>query len=286
VKGSSSERTAEELRADIERTRSNLDETVDAIGERLRPANLAQEGWERVKARSGRGVMHVVDLAREHPVATAAIGTGVAIVMMERARRRRSSQEGTDAYGASSVYDASEPDWEAGYEAASHGEESSAGLEAESRARRARVRVAEAASGVKEKVGDMAGSIKDRSLDVGRKVRSGADQAREGFWDLLENRPLVAGAASLAVGVLVGLAVPATRREDRLMGDKRDDVVRGARDVGRRTLDKTKEVARTAAEAAQDAARDEAERQNLVNPAGGARGTAGGIGEPDFSPRG
>ncbi|HXY42034.1 MAG TPA: hypothetical protein VEQ10_20330 [Vicinamibacteria bacterium] len=47
------------------------------------------------------------------------------------------------------------------------------------------------------------------------------------------------------------------------MGETRDELIRGAKQAGRATLEKTKEVARHAAAATTQAVQDEAQRQNL-----------------------
>jgi hypothetical protein len=267
--------TTEEIRADIERTRAELEETVEAIGDRLKPANIAQKGWESVKNTSGEQASRVVRLAREHPITATLVGAGVTWMLIERARR---SREERWVHGES--YDDTAYE-ELGYEGEG-GATPVAGV-AQDRVRRAARGVSgaarsvgHAASEAGEKVRDIAGSVKDRASDLGVRVRHGSTRARESFWDLVERRPLVAGVAALAAGVVVGMTIPATERESSFMGETRDELFRGVRDAGRRTLDKTKEVARSAAEAAQTAARSEAERQQLVpdatRPEGGARG--------------
>jgi hypothetical protein len=47
-------------------------------------------------------------------------------------------------------------------------------------------------------------------------------RARRGFWDLVERRPLVVGAAVLAAGFLLGLAFPPAPRRDRAWGGRPD----------------------------------------------------------------
>jgi len=73
----------------------------------------------------------------------------------------------------------------------------------------------------------------------------------------IEERPLAAGVAALAIGLLAGVALPATRREDRLLGGARDDVLAGARDAGRDALAKGKEVARGAVERVKESVREQ-----------------------------
>ena len=74
---------------------------------------------------------------------------------------------------------------------------------------------------------------------------------------LIEKRPLAAAAASLAAGLLAGLALPASRREDELLGDTRDELLESARDAGRDALALGKEAARGAARRVQQSVREQ-----------------------------
>jgi hypothetical protein len=68
-------------------------------------------------------------------------------------------------------------------------------------------------------------------------------RAGAGLRELIERRPLAVGVASLAAGLLAGLALPATRREDELLGDTRDELLESARDAGKDALALGKEAA-------------------------------------------
>jgi len=61
--------------------------------------------------------------------------------------------------------------------------------------------------------------------------------------DLVRDRPLLAGAATLGVGMAVGMAMPSTSTEDTLLGKTRDNVVRRAKDVAKGTMDAMRDVA-------------------------------------------
>ncbi len=73
----------------------------------------------------------------------------------------------------------------------------------------------------------------------------------------IEERPLAVGLAAMAIGALAGAALPATRREDRLLGETRDDLLLSAREAGRNALDKSKEAAREAVERVKESAREQ-----------------------------
>ena len=96
------------------------------------------------------------------------------------------------------------------------------------------------------------------------RVREGAGQAADTFRQTLDNNPMAVAAACLGVGLAVGLLVPETQQERRLMGETRhrlgEKVQETAADVGR----KVQAVAREAAGAAKEAAQDEAATQGLA----------------------
>lgn len=77
-------RTPAEIEADIERTRVRLAGTVDAIADRVKPANVARRGVENVKAKVVDEQGHV----RVVPVAVVAVAV-TAVVGLVVWRRRR-----------------------------------------------------------------------------------------------------------------------------------------------------------------------------------------------------
>ncbi|HYL04510.1 MAG TPA: hypothetical protein VE075_00615, partial [Thermoanaerobaculia bacterium] len=78
-----------------------------------------------------------------------------------------------------------------------------------------------------------------------------------GLAGAIEERPLAAACTALALGVLAGVALPATRREDRLLGETRDDLLESAREAGREALDVSKEAARDAVERVKESVREQ-----------------------------
>ena len=61
--------------------------------------------------------------------------------------------------------------------------------------------------------------------------------------DFVRERPLVAGAATLGIGMAVGMAMPSTLAEDGLMGNMRDTVVKRAKDAAKGTMEAVRDVA-------------------------------------------
>ena len=122
----------------------------------------------------------------------------------------------------------------------------------------------DAVVGAKDRVAEAAGTARERASELSwqarERARYRARQARVGFWETMEERPLALGAAAIALGVVAGLMIPSTRKEDELMGETRDRLMERAKEVGEDALEKGKQVASVAV----DTLKEEAERQDLT----------------------
>ena len=118
--------------------------------------------------------------------------------------------------------------------------------------------------GAKDRMADVAGTARERAAELSWQTRERARyrtrQARVGFWETMEERPLALGAAAIALGVVAGLMIPSTRKEDELMGETRDRLMERAKEVGGEALEKGKQVAHVAV----DTLKEEVERQELT----------------------
>ena len=89
-----------------------------------------------------------------------------------------------------------------------------------------------AASALAHGVHDASLSVAHGAEDAGQYVATGVkSQARrveQGFHATLEENPLALGAAAIAIGALLGYALPRTHGEDALMGSARDEVLHRA----------------------------------------------------------
>lgn len=95
----------------------------------------------------------------------------------------------------------------------------------------------ETARDVGHKVGDAA----HRAVDfAGRELREAQDFSRHAS----ETHPLAVGAVAIAAGLSVGLLLPATRREERLMGAGRERLVSEAKDAVQDWTKTAKDTAR------------------------------------------
>ena len=114
----------------------------------------------------------------------------------------------------------------------------------------ARSRVSDAAA----QVSDTASRLADSAQDARAALQHQAERATQGFNNLLRDNPLALGAIGIAVGALLGAALPSTEPENRLMGEASD-----------RLAERAKQVVQTGADKARDAVHD------MGQPPGGVR---------------
>lgn len=285
-------RGSDEIRADIERTRAEMDSTFDALDQKLTPGQLLSEAWRYTKGGSSFGATKIWQLAREHPLPATLIGVGLGWLLVERSRGNSSDRaygsyraygytgEGAGGYGRysdnydvdyRSSYDESEP---GRFSSALHTVKDTAGNAAHTvrdAAGNAVDTVKDAASTAREKVGDLTDTVKDRASELSDEARQKAVQlknkaryqtrkAKTGFWQMMEENPLAVGAATLTLGVIAGFSLPSTDKEDELLGERRDQFLDTVKETGQEVLEKGKHIAETAV----DTVKHEAEAQGLT----------------------
>jgi hypothetical protein len=253
-----------EIREEIAQTRVEMSETIEAIQERLTPGNLAAQAGETVRNAATEKVKQMahtaehaaeqiressfVETVRANPIPSAMIGIGAAWLMMKgrsqggRARRYGEypryrvgatrdwrnepyvpaavGTSGSTAGTSGSTLGATGYDYGAGYSGDSgrvpefggdmRGYEGSSGSSYQ---------------GTGSYGGSYGNSYQRSSMSVDRVVR--------------EN-PLAIGAAAALVGVAIGLSIPSTETENRVLGEARDSVIDRARDMATEATDKVK----------------------------------------------
>jgi len=273
-------RSSQEIRSEIDRTRSDMDETFAALDAKMTPKEIGLEIWSLFKGSSSTGANKVWQLARQHPMPTAVVGLGLGWLMVETSRKSDGAQ-GSDRYDgkyrgydsgsyrqgyagmetdeASGVLSAVKDKWADVSEGAKDAFDSASESLGD-----AADWTKEHASGLGHQVADKASSLgqqaKEQASELGSQARRQVRRAKLGFWQTMEENPLLVGAATLAVGVLAGFLLPSTDREDELMGETRDHLLDEVKEAGQQALDKGKHVA----EAVVDKVKEEAEHQGLT----------------------
>ena len=255
-----------EIRAEIEQTREDMSETVNAIQERLRPGNIAANAADSVRHAARERVRDVADsdsmqYVRANPIPTAMVGIGVAGLVWlavganegqrrQRVRYRRSTQD----WGSRFDQDR-ERDYAAGR---NHGDYGTAagytpGLSYTGRDTYYQETPASGWGAASRSSSSSMASAADQVTASARNAASRAQYTARRTWD---TNPLFVGAASAVLGAVIGLAVPETERENELMGETRDNLVGTVQETVKDKVEKVQEAATNAVSSVQDAARD------------------------------
>lgn len=281
------DKSVAELEADIARTREQLGRDVEDVSYKLSPDRFkeqmqdtlqnAQEAvmdsvnemTENVLETTKEAGASFTDMIRRHPLPTALIGAGVALlavgggVGVKRAQdddhpdyssrygygaagssgyvtpgaQPPASGVGVDSatqYGAQGYGATRNPDYgayDSGYDTGSYSgsNDQSSG---------------QSGQGSGQNMGDRAGA-------AGTQARRQAKAASRGLADFVEEQPLIAGLVTVVLGAVIGLSLPGTRQEDELLGDARDQFAEQARSVAERAKEvaqKTFDEAKTTAQ--------------------------------------
>jgi gas vesicle protein len=262
VTDSGADRNSDQIRSDIDRTRADMDETFNALESKLTPGQIAEEAWGLFKGGSSAGASKILAIVKEYPLPSVVIGVGVGWLLVESSRRPESRDSRFDRGYDGYDYDSGES-WKR--------ESPGALAQARDKVKDVAGSAKEAVSNAADTVGEKAEHLKDQALDLGhqaqdkalklkRQAKSQVRRVRTGFWETMESNPLLVGAATLALGIVAGLAIPSTDVEDEWMGETRDQIVDQAKELGQEALDKGKEMAGTVS----DKVKAEAEHQGLT----------------------
>ena len=235
-----------EIRAEIEQTRGDLAETVNAIQDRLQPSALASNAVDSVKDAARDRLQDIADTdtvqyIRANPMPTAMIGIGLAgLAWLAFGGRdshdiRYRNWEGRQDWRVRSRYDAardySQPGDELDYEV--------------SEWRRGAAR-------------------QDRS-DLVQQTRQTARRAQTSLRRTWDDNPFLIGAAAAVVGALVAASVPATDTENRLMGEARDNMVEGVQQAVKDKVESVEHAATNAVSQVKQAVGLESSEQSREN---------------------
>lgn len=250
--------TPESIEAEIARKRADMDQTLTALQDKLSPGPIVDQAVGLLK----QGPAEIADgfgrFIRENPVAVALIGSGLVWMAVSALRPDRPAWvEHGNPYGGLS--DSGNPP------EATSGDTGSASSGADLLGQS--VDRSEGAAtngwsvaGATKRLGalghDIADGVRHAPAKAARAARRQARHAGDGARRLWHEQPLAIGAIALAVGAAAAIMLPATRREDALIGPTRDRLRQRAEVFGREQLDRARAAAETAAEDAAAAARN------------------------------
>jgi ElaB/YqjD/DUF883 family membrane-anchored ribosome-binding protein len=238
-----------EIHEDIARTREEMSETIDEIQERLSPRNIQAQATQRVRSATiGRAEqaganmketgMSMLETIKQNPLPTALVGIGLGWLYMSRSsgstdqeeQPRYTTARGYPRYSGGEVYRRTDQDDESSMERAQ----------------------------------EIGGQMRERTAQTGEMAQEQVQRARSQSERMFEDNPLAIGVLAFGAGALVGLWIPETAQEHRMMGEQRDQLLQQAKSTAEDKVERAERVAERAIDEAQTAAEDEARQQDLT----------------------
>lgn len=231
------------LRENIAETREKMDGTIEELGHRLNPRHLTHElgsWWDRSLNRDtleeikDRGA-DVVEHIGRHPVPYALVGLGLglgAYAVFKDHSRNRSQMERIQERAEEAVETAREASGKAAHS------------------------LREASGKATESVREGYHRAVAASGEATQKARFALQDAGESFQQAADEQPLAVGAGLAAAGLILGLLLPHSKTEDRLVGEQSKTLKRQAQEKGRTILQRGREALHETVEDAQKRARE------------------------------
>lgn len=261
-------RRPEEIEHDIERTRAEVSSTIDAIQNKLAPTQVMDRAvhYARTNLPDNFGTF-LGDTVRKNPIPIILFGLSIASMFVQGrksdgvAHVRRQARDRQDLEFDPTVYDV---DYVSSTAAVGSSESTSGGTMS---------KVGEKGRGLMNKVSELGHRVSDSTSSMASRARSKLSgstsstgsssgkltqksrqqyyRARDGFDRMIDEQPLMLGILGVAIGTMLGASLPNTRREDQLMGSKRDQLLDTVKETVRTKADSLKDSAQRVAQAAQ-----------------------------------
>lgn len=240
---SNGEKRPEEILAEIDRTRDEMDRTLSAIEHRLTPGQLVDQGLDYLRhSGAAEYVQNLGGTAKQNPlpIALAAIGIGWLMAL--------GRQPAQQSYGATSESGLREGIGSMRNKASSAMQSTSDSL-----------------SSAKDRVTGSISSMRDRAGQMTDSAKYQWERARGGVDYLVHEQPLALGAIGLAVGAVLAAMAPRTQKEEELMGEASRSLMEKAKETGAQQLEKAQETVKQVVENASEG-RQQTQGQSVSQP--------------------
>ena len=249
-----SEKDPETLEREINQTRAEMSQTLDSLERKLTAGQLLDQSLKFFGVKGSEIGSSLGRCMKENPMPFFLTATGIGWMMFGPSQRgsvradRRSHNY--SAYGYEEYDDNERAVTDRAGEAISK-----VGDKLQSGVSTTRERFVESAESAKDAAHRTAASVKEGMGRATESVRAGVNrtanmaqsqgrQARDTFNSLLEEQPLILGAIGLAIGAIIGAALPSTEQEDTLVGELSDKTLNKGKEIGARAYEKGSQIAK------------------------------------------
>lgn len=249
---SNSNGSIKDMEREIDQDRTHFAQTLSALEEKFSPGQIVDQALGYAKRNGGDFSNNLVKTVSNNPIPTILTGIGLAWMAVSQNRNTGGSQ-----YRDSDSY----------YEPGSYaGTTSTTGSSSSSKLSGAKDGAKEKASGMKNSLSSSADHASERAHALSDNARHSArdmsDRGRQ-QWErtstnarsFFQENPLAVGAAAVAIGALIGAALPVSSRERELLGSTGEQAIDRAKSMAKDAKDTATEAGKAGVQAAKDQAK-------------------------------
>ena len=242
------EARVDQLTNEIDETREDLSETIEAIGDKLDPGNIAREASQTVRSATVGKVEQmtygaqetwrdvrtgdtgsIVDTITSNPIPAGMVALGLGMLLMNRGKQAQF--RGYE--NRQRPWQSSEWDRPSGERSAADRLGATVGGAGE--------RFGEVADEAGRMVGEVTGSIGETADRLPRQAGRYVEQGGSQITRFIDENPFGAGVIAVAAGAALGMLLPTTPLERDAIGPARDQVVDKVEGTVHQALDKVEE---------------------------------------------
>jgi ElaB/YqjD/DUF883 family membrane-anchored ribosome-binding protein len=219
-----SQKSPETIEREIDEQRAHISHIVDALGSKFTPGQMLDQALTLAKGNGSQFFGNLGTTVRDNPVPTVLTTVGLCWLMLGQNRPPRVG------YRVGPDQDAS--GWSEGLaggldSAKEHLHSTTDSL------RDGFHHLKDKASHLADGLGASASHARSKAHETGERVAHGSQDLGDQFSRLLKEQPLMMAAAGIALGAMLGAALPSTATEQRVMGKTSADLADKARQAAR-----------------------------------------------------
>ncbi|MDB6048748.1 MAG: Protein of uncharacterized function [Pseudomonas sp.] len=241
-----SEKSPEALEREIDAQRSSIGSIVDALESKLSPGQLIDEVMSYTRTNGGEFFNNLGTSIKANPVPT--VLTSVGLLWLMLGSNKRPTYSTSSAPSGPSMFDT------LGNRISDMADSVTDTLgNVKARVQEKAHGLQDGASQLKDKASQMTGSVTDKFSSAGQQVnmtshdtthamRQQSQKVKSGFSYMLKEQPLALAAIGIALGAMVGAALPMTNKENQMLGQTSDSLTDKAKQMASDGYDKATEI--------------------------------------------
>jgi ElaB/YqjD/DUF883 family membrane-anchored ribosome-binding protein len=284
--------TSEQLERKVDCTRSEIEQTLSQLRDRLRPGLVMDDLVDF--ARDNGGAEFVRKLGRQvadNPLPVALMGAGLAWLMVAQNRPAAASGQAPSSFN----------EWAERTDAMTDYDSERQSRMGDSKSDSMSGRASEAMGGARQRASDAMGKARETTSGAYQKVSSSVSSAMDSvssrmpstrrITNFMQEEPMVLAGIGVALGAIVGAMLPTTRIEEQYVGPAAGSLKEQAKDAAREQWERGKQMASEGWDEAKEAASrtwEDAKNEAQKSWDGGERrmsdGSAGQTGDMTGTP--